>query len=207
MAVMQLNGDWRYSHLPERKADWGPDEWSKFLHTYSSEEVVPVFMKNLEEIARVDGFEKVIIEAWVTAEFGQTSSTLWSHVFRLVDRKKLMEAGDQPSWEGNTVTVYRGVGSGAKKYLNSGMSWTIDRERAEWFASARRRAYLKGQLGFYAPPQPTVYQMEVNKEGVLFFTQVRKESEVVIDPRWMLQHPNKARKVAPSSASVVSTTS
>ena len=49
------------------------------------------------------------------------------------------------------------------------LSWTLDKEKAEWFA------HRFGEDG-------TVYQARIGKEHILAFFNARNESEVIIDP-------------------------
>lgn len=65
------------------------------------------------------------------------------------------------------ITVYRGCTSAGKR----GVSWTLDSERAAWFA---RRFKLAGEH---------VYAAEVPPSGVLAVLDDRGEGEVVVDPR------------------------
>jgi hypothetical protein len=66
------------------------------------------------------------------------------------------------------LTIYRGVSPGARI---KGMSWTLDRERAGWFAKRLEVLYGPG----------TVYVADVAPTGVLAY--FAKEQEVVVDPR------------------------
>jgi hypothetical protein len=65
------------------------------------------------------------------------------------------------------VTIYRGQSATAPK----GLSWTLDRSVAEGFARGHRNVRV---------PDPVVLEMEVTLAQVAFFTNDRKEREVVL---------------------------
>lgn len=70
----------------------------------------------------------------------------------------------------NTFRIYRGF-IGRK---GAGLSWTVDRSKAEWFA---RRFSVLAHLGV-----PWVLEGTVRKKDVLAYFNGRKEKEVVVDP-------------------------
>jgi hypothetical protein len=73
---------------------------------------------------------------------------------------------DKLSWP---LRVYRGCGRRCVR----GISWTIDRERAELFARGGR---------FGVPRDPVVATAEVEKTDVFFVSAQRGEDEIVLDP-------------------------
>lgn len=77
------------------------------------------------------------------------------------------DAGDRPIMT-ERVQVWRGTGIGEKP----GIAWTLDRERAEWFAKRNRDKTFALLLGG-----------TVKRERVLAYIVGRSENEVVVDPR------------------------
>jgi hypothetical protein len=75
-----------------------------------------------------------------------------------------------------TLAVYRGV---KLRSAMRGLSWTLDRERAEWFAN---RFVMKRQ-------HPMVLQSEVRKADVVAHFIGRNEAEIVV-------HPNAIHRLA-----------
>lgn len=68
----------------------------------------------------------------------------------------------------DTIPVYRGVhGQGAKKRVHNGMSWTIDRDKAVWFAERWKK------------PNPMVLEGRVKKKDVHAYFAGRGETEIV----------------------------
>ena len=80
------------------------------------------------------------------------------------ERKRLAELED-------TVTVYRGVTSLNADNIRA-MSWTLDKEVAEWFAHRYKE-------------DGTVYEAEIDKKHILALFIGRNESEVVVDPKYL----------------------
>ena len=75
------------------------------------------------------------------------------------------------------LTIYRGVH--IKKGTLRGLSWTLDRERAEWFANrwAKRRPYL--------------VEAEVLKSDVRAYFLDRNEAEIIVLPNRLVSHTVK----------------
>ena len=69
------------------------------------------------------------------------------------------------------VTIYRGVGS---EEYRDGISWTLDREKAEWFAT---RFTEDG----------VVYSAKVKSNDILYYISDRGEKEVIVDPKKLIQ--------------------
>ena len=83
-------------------------------------------------------------------------------LFEMADRSLLV-----PDWFPESMRVYRGVNRGGSPY---GMSWTVARDIARWFAD---RFDGDGD----------VYELEVPRENVLAYIEERGENEVVVDTR------------------------
>jgi hypothetical protein len=84
------------------------------------------------------------------------------------------------------VTIYRGFVRPGGTWR--GWSWTLSRERAEWFARRpldRIGAYRLSLHGLRVNPRavPHVATARVAKRDVLAFLGERKEEEILVDPR------------------------
>ncbi len=116
------------------------------------------------------GLRLVLVEAWTIPEWPASHLTarVWVSIFR--------EAGfvsDPPDLRppSEPLTVYRGATFGRRR----GMSWTLDLDRARWFAS--RSSLLTGR------PVGMVFRSSIPPESVLaIMTGGRREAEVVVDP-------------------------
>jgi hypothetical protein len=69
-----------------------------------------------------------------------------------------------------TLTVWRGAAGLSEEQVRRGLSWSTDRDKAAWFAlhhSSERRL-------------PVLLKAEVSRQDIAWYTNDRKESEVVI---------------------------
>ena len=115
-----------------------------------------------------------IAEAYISEEFPLNLFESWDVVLELF--KNIEETTDEDSKETydklpSEVKVYRGVLTDDRLKYNLGVSWTTDKKVAEMFAL--RFARLGGT--------PWLMEGEVYKEDILYFTNAREESEVLID--------------------------
>ena len=115
-----------------------------------------------------------IAEAYISEEFPLNLFESWDVVLELF--KNIEETTDEDSKEmydklPSEVKVYRGVLTDDRLKYNLGVSWTTNKKVAEMFAL--RFAKLGGT--------PYLMEGEVNKEDILYFTNAREESEVLID--------------------------
>jgi hypothetical protein len=89
-------------------------------------------------------------------------------LFRIADRKKLLESGEPLPGDG-PFTIYRGVsGRGAARRIR-GISWTGSLERAIWFA---KRFHLE---------KPTVFKVVVDKSLIYAYDNGRQEAEFLCE--------------------------
>ena len=65
------------------------------------------------------------------------------------------------------ATIYRGCGKPTGK---KGLSWTTNKQKAEWFADR----FKEKKSGF-------VYRANIRREDIVFYTDSRSEQEVVVD--------------------------
>lgn len=106
-------------------------------------------------------------------------SNAWDHDHRYLDaaagsRKALEEMFKYAAYETQNnlpplVTVWRGTGGGSLDRAARGISWTIDRDVACWFAI---RHCGDGD-------EPLVLKANVSRESIYFYTNERGEEEVV----------------------------
>lgn len=105
---------------------------------------------------------------WVDTENGWANLAQWKKFFGstradrnyLMDSEELMVLDNLPQ----TIAVYRGCQKGLNE---NGISWTLDKDRAEWFAT---RFGKEGK----------VLEMRINKSKIVAVFTGRNESEVVI---------------------------
>lgn len=87
--------------------------------------------------------------------------------FRKAEKRHLMEPDEYKVYKDmpDSITVYRGVAKGRERY---GLSWTGNREKAEWFM---------GRFG----EGGMLLRATVSKKDILAYFNSRSEEEVVVD--------------------------
>lgn len=92
--------------------------------------------------------------------------------FTEADKKALMDDEDYQVFDTlpSEFSVYRGISTHGN---TNGLSWTLNRETAEWFA---KRFSFDGSKG-------TVIEATAKKEDVLAYFNDRNEQEIVINPK------------------------
>lgn len=141
------------------------------------------FLKFSEKYLSKEDFSSFLADSWVRAEnpnkdLNVNHSTLirW---FRGAKKDSLMDEEEFAVYNElpDEITVYRGVGIGRSE---KGLSWTQDRDTAEWFAHRFDRG---GQEGY-------LLEGTIRKEDVLAYFNGRNEEEVVLDYRKVVLSEN-----------------
>jgi hypothetical protein len=139
--------------------------WSAYLHVVVER---PWRMSTLEQLYErgridVDELRDLLPEIWTDTEMPggnlEDPAYLWREVGFATD--------DQEEWDAlpEKLTLWRGGYAG-------GISWTTDREKAEWFA---RRFATDGE-------SLSVWEVTIDKDQALGYLTGRGESEVILPP-------------------------
>ena len=116
--------------------------------------------------------------AWISTESPNDDPNLSKRsllaMFRSIDPQMLMDEEERGLFQSldDVVTVYRG-GTSYNAQNVKALSWTLNREVAEWFA------HRFGQNG-------TVYEAQVKKENIYAVFLGRNEEEVIVDPERLM---------------------
>jgi hypothetical protein len=108
---------------------------------------------------------------WTDTEFpNQYETKMLINLFEKSDKETLMDEDDKKFYDNlpEVITIYRGKQTTKAKRL--GMSWTLNKEKANWFA--HRWQTQQGKL----------YQATIEKKYVYAYLNNREEQEVVVDP-------------------------
>ncbi len=132
------------------------------------------FLKFAKEYLSTEDLSQILADAWMRSENPNMDANVSKRelvaMFNDADKAYLMTADECLRLEqlGDSVTVYRGVTQYNARNIKA-LSWTIDRKKAEWFATRF------GEDG-------TVYKAQINKRNILAFFTGRNESEIVLNP-------------------------
>jgi hypothetical protein len=144
---------------------------------YSNHSALDTVRRNLELLRQRGIYESALISAFVGCKYNNRQHRIWDIIFLLsiADRDKLRAAGSSLPGVGPFV-VYRGVHGTGRDRRVRGLSWTLDRDIAAWFASR------------FSGADQAVYTATVTAEEVYCFYDDRKEREVIC-------HPAKAKRI------------
>lgn len=133
----------------------------------------------LPEIADDAEWWELVASVWTDSENIWQSIDEWQEIFEgapdgtMTDEKDLQALADMP----DVLTVYRGTC--APDGMGCGMSWTLDRGKAEWFA---QRLHIPGKHG-----EARVIVGQIEKVHVLGYVTGRGEEEIVALPEYVTQ--------------------
>lgn len=133
------------------------------------------FLSMLKEYLPLKTFSALFGYSWVAQENpnGDVNVPLEESIdwFRQADKQSLMSTEDYKKYVTfeSGITVYRGVAVGRKP---NGLSWTLDLDKAIWFAHRFDTDLAEGYV------QKLVVK---DKKNILAYFTIRNEDEVVID--------------------------
>lgn len=118
------------------------------------------------------------LEAAVLALYGRLNSpfssggdaAVWNDLFAACDRTKLYGLGHPVSF--TSATVYSGSVSGFER----GLSWTPDRQKAEWLSARWQDPTLGGGA---------LYEVDIAKANILVYLRHRHEEEILLTPEFI----------------------
>ena len=188
-ATLVLSEADRYQLL--ERLDNIKDDPAKSLSYRNSQDAIPYFLANLNRFVERPDYEKVLIETWTRGELGQFAPDEWEEAIAHANRDKLRSAGNKipkRNINGGSIIVYQGGNEGDWKYN----SWTLSRRVAEKFALMRWRTYdSDGRFSREVTNQtPTIYMATILHEDVLWYSNRRKEMEVVVRTERIPENPS-----------------
>lgn len=131
----------------------------------------------IKKNAGLEAFYAIVSETYSDTENACQLKDEALELFYYGNQPLLMMDSDEKAGFGqlpNELKIYRGVclNKMDNKHDFLGCSWTMDYEKAKWFAERR---------GFKNNQYPLVYSLTVNKEDVLSYFTRRDEDEILID--------------------------
>lgn len=133
---------------------------------------LPMFFNMSSKYLSLEDYSKCLATMWKHLEFPNTNAFVgveaFIEMFKKADKTFLMDEEELEIYNNlpEEIVVYRGINEhGSVKAL----SWSLDKEQAEWFANRFEEFGAKGAL----------YQANIKKEYVLAY--FSREQEAVID--------------------------
>ena len=133
---------------------------------------LPLFFRTSSKQLSLEDYSKCLATMWRLLEFPNTNVFVsvedFIEMFNDADKNFLMDEEELEIYNNlpEEIVVYRGINEHGSV---DALSWTLDKEQAEWFAN---RFEMFGIAG-------SVYQANIKKEYVLAY--ISREKEAVID--------------------------
>lgn len=134
------------------------------------------FLKYIQDYLSQDDMSMLLADAWVSSENpnqdANVSISMAVKLFKRCNKKVLMTEEDYNVYQSlpGDFEIYRGVAVGRNP---KGLSWTMNKDKAEWFANRFNR---NGKFGY-------VQQAMADRECVLAYFNTRNEDEIVISTK------------------------
>ena len=134
------------------------------------------FFKYIKDYLSTKDYAKYLADAWITSENPNQDVNVSldeaARLFQKANKKFLMDKKEYEVYSSlpETFTVYRGVARGRNP---KGMSWTQNKDTAEWFSN---RFNIGDEVGY-------VQAATAHKKDVLAYFNGRNEDELVISTK------------------------
>ena len=128
------------------------------------------FLNMIEDDITQKEFSEHLAWLWIDTEFpNQYPQAMLIKLFKKSDKKLLMNKEEIGVFDKLTdkITIYRGLQTEKAKKL--GLSWTLSREKALWFANRWKK-------------KSKVYSAKIRKEDAFAYFRTRGEEEIVVNP-------------------------
>ena len=137
-----------------------------------------VFLSHISDYLSDEDFATMLANAWIRSECPNLDPNFSRQqllkMFKAAIPTVLMDEDEYKKYAQleEVVTVYRGVTSYNAQNIRT-LSWTLDYKVADWFA---HRFDEEG----------TVYEAQISKEHIYALFNGRNESEVIVDPKYLM---------------------
>jgi hypothetical protein len=174
-----IKTEWEeYQRTILRKGDF-----DEYLNTFDSHKRFPQFVKIVPRLSPAQ-FWKLLADVWTNSEVIKPDERTWLRFFqsKRKGRKFLMTPKEHKALAKlpDEIEIWRGCGH---KDGVRGLSWTLERTRAAWFAVYA----CGGRRGLFAPKLRgrtlIVAKAVCSKTDVLAHFLEREESEIIVNPK------------------------
>ena len=115
---------------------------------------------------------KILKAIWMDSKFPMIEKDLWLSMFtaEVKQKRKLMDGPERRTLQSlpGTVDIYRGYNGSRQGTL--GLSWTLSKDKAIWFAHR------------FGEDDPFIASATCKRDSILAYFHARGEQEIIIDP-------------------------
>lgn len=167
-----VNQQFRHKKAAAEKA-LAEKNWMQWVGLHERPYRLTALMEVEDQIESEEDFWPIARWVWCDSENLHEMESIWIEIFK--DRPHtdlMMDVEDKDTFDAleDQVTIFRGFNSFDRE---SGLSWTLDREKAEWFAHRRTRPGLIN---------PHVATATIERDSIIAYLGFRGESEVIALP-------------------------
>jgi hypothetical protein len=143
-----------------------------FLCRADNEHGLALVARNLSLLESLGIYESALVEAFMGCRTNlyRYPPSILHRLFARANLSKLRAAGSPLPGHG-PYTLYRGVAGHARARRIYGLSWTLERTIAQWFAD---------RAASWGLADPAVYEITVPKRAVLVYIEEREEREMLV---------------------------
>jgi hypothetical protein len=146
-------------------------DWSAYVELHERPYRLDAFVE-IMNVSSDQSYWEMLARFWIDTEYPWQSQTVWKDLWGSNRPAKQFAMSEEErealSLLSEELTVFRGVGKGNNV---EGLSWTLSREKAIWFAQRFKPRLGNGRL----------ITATANKQDVHAFLNSRKEQEVIVD--------------------------
>lgn len=124
------------------------------------------FFKYVNQYLSDEDFKDMLLYSWIMVEKPSNDAN--------VTQSEILKWFRQLNYVSNlsgVVEIYRGVTDESGR---NGISWTLNKEKAEWFANRFKENGI-------------VYRAKVKASNILYYIDDRDEDEIIVDPKKLMQ--------------------
>jgi len=134
---------------------------------------IQFILNNIEPFKADLSLEKALLKLYTRENSSFESGGLydiWHQLFNLCSSEQFYSLGT-PFPEGS-IPAFRGSVAGLPK----GFSWTVNREKVDWFTERWRDKSLGGG---------TIFSTHICREDILIYLNEKKEGEIIVSPKFL----------------------
>jgi hypothetical protein len=154
---------------------WRTGDWSKYIDLHEKPYRL-VALRKVLGVCEQTSAPALVSSVWIDGEFLSRNRSKWIEVWQqLPNPRATMNSTQHEEFAAlaEEFAIYRGFSTTGHKCEHRGLSWTLDRAKAEWFA---RRYSMEGT-------RPCVASGRIRKKDVFaYFGADRGEKEIVVSP-------------------------
>jgi len=147
------------------------EDWYRVVHMHERPYRLDAFLTIPAARLSDEDYWELLSEIWTDSENISENLATWKQLLNSdrPGRQRLMSQTERNTLRclAETVTVFRGY---SHPDAADGMSWTVDEDRARWFATR------------FEPEQAWVASAQVSRDAVIAYLDRRGEQEILLNP-------------------------